>query len=176
MEGNVREHGSGPGLPAQVTRRGFIRWALGFSAIATLGGAIVPVVGYLWPPARRAAASVSRVLVGALNDLPVGQAQILPVNDIPVIVVNTAQGGVKAFSAICTHLGCVVEWKSSRGIPCAHATTVVSTRQPARSFRDHHPLRCRTSALQSKMIRSMWEARNAKDDGPAAPRLGECPD
>ncbi len=121
MQGNVRDLGSGPGLPAEVTRRGFIQWALGFSVIATLGGAFVPVIGYLWPPARRAAGSASRVLVGAVKDLPVGQAKVLPVNDKPVIVVNTAQGGVKAFSAICTHLGCVVEWNSSKGYimcPC----------------------------------------------------------
>ena len=39
---------------------------------------------------------------------------MVPVNDKPVIVVNTAQGGLKAFSAICTHLGCIVEWDQPR--------------------------------------------------------------
>ena len=40
---------------------------------------------------------------------------------LPVIVVNTAGGGVRAFSAICTHLGCVVEWNKGKGViqsPC----------------------------------------------------------
>lgn len=100
--------------PPEMTRRGFVQWALGFAVVATLGGVIVPIIGYLWPPARRTAGSASRVLVGGAKDLPVGQAKVLPVNDKPVIVINTAQGGLKAFSAICTHLGCVVEWNQSK--------------------------------------------------------------
>ncbi len=104
-----------------MSRRGFLKWALGFSVVATVAGAIVPVIGYLWPPAQSSAGSSDRVLVGATKDLPVGQAKVLPVNDKPVIVVNTSTGGVKAFSAICTHLGCVVEWNSSKqyiSCPC----------------------------------------------------------
>jgi len=97
-----------------MSRRGFLKWALGFSVVATVVGAVVPVIGYLWPPTRRSAAGGGRVLFGSVKDLPVGQAKVLPVNDKPVIVVNTSAGGVKAFSAICTHLGCVVEWNQSK--------------------------------------------------------------
>ena len=100
-------------LSDAMSRRGFLKWALGFSVVATAAGAIVPIVGYLWPPARRATAGGGRVLVGSLKELPVGQAKVLPVNDKPVIVVNTAQG-VKAFSAVCPHLGCVVEWQAAK--------------------------------------------------------------
>ena len=97
-----------------MSRRGFLKWALGFSVVATIAGVVVPVIGYLWPPARQSAAGGGRVQVGSVKDLPVGQAKVLPVNDKPVIVVNTTAGGVKAFSAICTHLGCVVEWNQSK--------------------------------------------------------------
>ena len=121
MTQNSRELVPNSGFPADLSRRGFIQWALGFSVIATIGGVVVPLIGYLWPPARRAAGGAARVLVGSTKDLPAGQAKVLPVNDKPVIVVNTAQGRVKAFSAICTHLGCVVEWNQSKGYimcPC----------------------------------------------------------
>ncbi len=114
MAQNAGNIGKRSAPPTELSRRGFVQWALGFSVVATLGGVIVPIIGYLWPPARQAAAGASRVLVGATKDLPVGQAKILPVNDKPVIVINTAQGGLKAFSAICTHLGCVVEWNQSK--------------------------------------------------------------
>ncbi len=97
-----------------VTRRGFLIGALGLAVTATLGGIIVPIIGYLWPPTLRAVGEAARVLVGSVKDLPVGQAKVLPVNDKPVIVVNTAQCDIKAFSAICTHLGCVVEWNQSK--------------------------------------------------------------
>ncbi len=116
--GNLAKRSAPPG---EMTRRGFFQWALGVAVVATVGGVVVPIIGYLWPPTRQAAGGAARVLVGATKDLPVGQAKVLPVNDKPVIVVNTAQGGVKAFSAICTHLGCVVEWNSSKqyiACPC----------------------------------------------------------
>ena len=113
MANNAREI-SKPSSSEPVTRRGFLQWLLGTAFVATIGGVIVPIIGYLWPPARRASAGAARVLVGSAKDLPVGQAKVLPVNDKPVIVVNTAQGGIKAFSAICTHLGCVVEWHQSK--------------------------------------------------------------
>lgn len=112
---------SSPTTSDGISRRRFVQGLLGFSVVATIAGVVVPVIGYLWPPAQRAAAGGGPVLVGAVKDLPAGQAKVLPVNDKPVIVVNTTAGGVKAFSAICTHLGCVVEWNSSKQIiqcPC----------------------------------------------------------
>jgi cytochrome b6-f complex iron-sulfur subunit len=91
---------------ATIGRRRLITYLLGFSVLATVGGVLTPVIGYLWPPSRVSAGGSGRVQVGTSADFPAG--------DKPVIVVNTAQGGFKAFSAICTHLGCVVEWDQGR--------------------------------------------------------------
>ena len=110
---------SGPGQP--IHRRTFIQALVGFSVAATLGGVLTPILGYLWPPARRSATKGERVAVSDERDLPVGQGKIISAGDKPVIVVHTAQGGVKAFSAVCTHLGCIVNWQQSRGFiqcPC----------------------------------------------------------
>jgi cytochrome b6-f complex iron-sulfur subunit len=95
-------------------RRRLITYLLGFSVVATLGGVLTPIIGYLWPPRRVSAGGSGRVQIGTALDFPAGQGKVVPVNDKPVIVVNTAQGGLKAFSAICTHLGCIVEWDQSR--------------------------------------------------------------
>lgn len=100
--------------PTSVSRRRVIGGLLGFSILATLGGVFTPIVGYLWPPSRASAGGGGRTEVGTIADFPVGQGKVVPVNDQPVIVVNTAQGGLKAYSAICTHLGCIVEWDGSR--------------------------------------------------------------
>lgn len=99
---------------AGISRRRFITGLLGFSIVATLGGVITPIAGYLWPPRRASAGGGGRTEVGTTADFPVGQGKVVPVNDQPVIVVNTAQSGLKAYSAICTHLGCIVEWDQSR--------------------------------------------------------------
>jgi Rieske Fe-S protein len=103
-----------------VSRRGFLQWLLGFSVVSTVAGMLVPVVGYLLP-ARKNVNYAGPTMVGAAADFPIGTGKVVPVNDKPVIIVNTAAGGIKAFSAICTHLGCVVDWKKETGIihsPC----------------------------------------------------------
>jgi len=121
-------------------RRRLITYLLGFSVVATLGGVLTPVIGYLWPPKRASAGGSGRVQIGTNLDFPVGQGKVVPVNDKPVIVVNTAQGGLKAFSAICTHLGCIVEWDEPRQFilcPChdgrfnAVNGAIISGPQPA---------------------------------------------
>lgn len=98
---------------ARMSRRRLITYLLGFSIVSTLGGVLVPIIGYLRPPSRALGGGGSRVEVGTTTDFPAGQGKVVPVSDQPVIVVNTNQG-LRAFSAICTHLGCVVEWDQER--------------------------------------------------------------
>lgn len=103
------------------SRRGFIKWALGLSVVSTAGGVLVPVFGYMTPPERKGPGYQGPTLVGQVADFPVGSGKVVPVDNKPVMVVNTAQGGIKAFSAICTHLGCVVDWNKSKSViqsPC----------------------------------------------------------
>jgi cytochrome b6-f complex iron-sulfur subunit len=107
-EGDARVQGP------EMGRRRLITYLLGFSVVATLGGVLTPIIGYLWPPRRASAGGSGRVQIGTTTDFPAGKGKVVPVNDKPVIVVNTAQGGLKAFSAICTHLGCIVEWDQGR--------------------------------------------------------------
>jgi cytochrome b6-f complex iron-sulfur subunit len=104
-----------------ITRRNFIRWLLGFSVLSTLGGVLTPIVGYLWPPLRAQSNKGERTLVGAVGDFPLNSGKVVSVNDEPVIVVNSEAGGIQAYSAICTHLGCIVYWHEQRQViqsPC----------------------------------------------------------
>lgn len=108
-----------PGTSA-ISRRSVLRFLLGFTVVSTLVGVLTPIIGYLLPPASGGARGSERVKVGTTKDIPVGQGKVVPRGDKPVIVVNTNQG-VKAFSAICTHLGCIVTWDEVRQIilcPC----------------------------------------------------------
>jgi cytochrome b6-f complex iron-sulfur subunit len=117
QKSDVRTGTRGRPLP----RRSAIRWLLGFSLVSTLGGVLTPVVGYLWPPARARSSEGGRTLVGTVSDFPLNSGTVVSVNDEPVIVVNTEAGGIKAYSAICTHLSCVVYWHEVRQViqcPC----------------------------------------------------------
>ncbi|MBI4671220.1 MAG: Rieske (2Fe-2S) protein [Chloroflexi bacterium] len=103
-----------------IRRRKSIQLLLGFSFIATIGGVLAPIIAYLIPR-ENAAAYGGPSEVGAPEDFPLNSGKIVSVNDKPVIIVNTKAGGLKAFSAICTHLGCVVTWNERKGIihsPC----------------------------------------------------------
>lgn len=107
---------------SRITRRQVIGWLLGFSVISTLSGVLTPIIGYLWPPARASSRGTGgRTLVGAVTDFSLSSGQVVSVNDEPVMVVNTEAGGIKAYSAICTHLACITYWHETRQViqcPC----------------------------------------------------------
>jgi cytochrome b6-f complex iron-sulfur subunit len=69
----------------------------------------IPGLMYLWPAARGGGSEKVEV-EGARNLIP-GQATVIQVGSKVVIVVRD-RTGFKAFSAACTHLGCLVEWDS----------------------------------------------------------------
>lgn len=95
------------------SRRNLMKGLLGFSILATLGGVLTPIVGYLWPPARRAGVEGSRVRVASLTELQVAGGMVVPVESRPIVLTVTDEGEVHAFSAICTHLACVVTWETA---------------------------------------------------------------
>ncbi|NOZ27486.1 MAG: Rieske 2Fe-2S domain-containing protein [Chloroflexi bacterium] len=101
-------------------RRRVLKFLLGFSVISTLVGVLTPIIGYLIPPERGSAKGAGLVQVGTTKDIPIGQGKVVSLGNKPIIVTNTDHG-VKAFSAICTHLGCIVVWDSTRRVivcPC----------------------------------------------------------
>ncbi len=90
-----------------MTRRSFLRWLIAGFGLASLVGALYPVVRYLKPPASVAGALGQAVNVGALSTFPAGQLTPVTVNGLPAVVSNVG-GTFTVLSMICTHLGCVV--------------------------------------------------------------------
>lgn len=102
-----------PASTGKPTRRNLITILLGFSALSTLGGVLTPIIGYLLPPVRQSAGEGGRVRAASLAELEAAHGLIVPVEDRPVVLTYTQGAGVRAFSAICTHLGCVVGWQEN---------------------------------------------------------------
>ena len=97
--------------PKPTTRRAFLDWAIGLCSAVTGAVMGIPAVMYLWPAARGDSAQPVEVIGAA--DLVVGYSTTLQVGGKAGIVVRH-RSGFKAFSASCTHLGCLVEWDVSR--------------------------------------------------------------
>jgi cytochrome b6-f complex iron-sulfur subunit len=102
---------SNPEEPHASQRRTLIGWLLGFSVFATLAGVMTPIIGYLWPPASKSTGEGTRVRVASLSELRSAGGLVVPVENKPVILSVGANNEVNAFSAICTHLGCIVKWE-----------------------------------------------------------------
>lgn len=106
--------------PQTFSRRRFVRLLMSFSIVSSIAMVITPIVGFLIPSKTSSAAAGGKVLAGTLDTLTVGKGVVVSVGSKPAIVVNTA-AGVKAFSAICPHLGCIVSWDETAGnivCPC----------------------------------------------------------
>ena len=100
-------------------RRNLIRWLLGGGFAASLASFLYPVLRFVSPPSVPEA-SVNEVSGGKVQDLKPGTARIIKFGSRPVLLVRLNEGEWRAFSAICTHLNCTVQFQEqSRQIWCA---------------------------------------------------------
>jgi Rieske Fe-S protein len=94
-----------------VPRRDFLAVSVGTSATALAVASAYPVVRYLDPPREALAAGPSAA--GRLEDFPVGSVRLVVLADRPIFILRTSTE-VRAFSALCTHLKCVVEYSADQ--------------------------------------------------------------
>ena len=104
---------------AQYSRRRFLDYLLGTSAVATLAAIFYPIFRFMVPP-EIVEAQQNSVVAGKLAELPVNSGKIFKFGSTPGLLVRTQSGDVKAFSASCTHLDCIVQYDpNSKQIICA---------------------------------------------------------
>jgi cytochrome b6-f complex iron-sulfur subunit len=99
------------GFGSDPTRRRFINWFLGTSAGAFLLAVLYPVSRYLIPP--QVAESTSATVTLPINpaDVKPNSGQIFKFGNRPGILIRTPAGELRAFSAVCTHLACTVQYR-----------------------------------------------------------------
>jgi Rieske Fe-S protein len=93
------------------SRRSFVNWLLGTSAGAFLVAALYPVTRYLVPPPAGESSAASVTLPVKADDVKPNTGQIFKFGSKPAILVRTAGGELRAFSAVCTHLNCTVQYR-----------------------------------------------------------------
>ncbi len=65
------------------------------------------------PPAIPEAA-VNEVSAGKVQDLKVNAGKIVKFGSRPALLIRTGESEFRAFSAICTHLNCTVQYQDAR--------------------------------------------------------------
>ncbi len=96
----------------KFSRRGFIDWLLGTSLGGLALAVLYPVASYLVPPEAAESAASSVTLPLKPTDIAANSGQIFKFGNKPGIILRTPSGELRAFSAICTHLQCTVQYRS----------------------------------------------------------------
>lgn len=93
------------------SRRRFIDRLLGATTVGLLGSVAYPVIRYLIPPETAEASTSSVALDLPVDELARNAGRIFKFGTKPGILVRTPAGELRAFSAICTHLACTVQYR-----------------------------------------------------------------
>ena len=104
----------------ELERRGFIKLlnrAIALGGVAFLLG---PIIAYFWPAILEEVPS-EPIAIGPVDSIHPGEAKTVRYGRYPAIVINQAEAGLVAYSAVCTHFACLVKWNPDSGMlecPC----------------------------------------------------------
>ncbi len=115
MKGTLDRSGKDQGADrlraANPARRRFINWLLGTSAGGLILAVLYPVVRYVIPPASAEPATYSVTLDLAPDEIKPNTGLIFRFGTSPGILLRTPTSELRAFSAVCTHLACTVQYR-----------------------------------------------------------------
>jgi Rieske Fe-S protein len=94
-------------------RRGLLQWLLGGGLAASISSFLYPLLRFMEPPAVPEA-SVNEASGGKTQDLKPNSGKIVKFGSRPVLLIRVSDGEWRAFSALCTHLDCTVQYQPQR--------------------------------------------------------------
>jgi Rieske Fe-S protein len=105
--------------PVRIGRRSFFDYLFGTGLAALVGAILYPILYYLVPPKVKEV-TASSVVAAKAGDLAPNAGKIVAFGGKPAIVLRTPEGEVRAFTAVCTHLACTVQYRADfKHIWCA---------------------------------------------------------
>jgi Rieske Fe-S protein len=99
-----------PPTEQTMTRRNVLNYLLGTTALATLAAILYPIIKFMIPP-RIIESSASSVVAAKVSELKPNTGKIFRFGSKPGILIETPAGEYRAFSAVCTHLDCTVQYR-----------------------------------------------------------------
>jgi len=101
--------------PPNESKRDFLKHAMSGGILAWLAAIFYPILAYLNPP-KVTGEQVTSVKVGNIGDFEDDSGTIFRFGNKPGILIKTKDGEFKAFTAICTHLDCTVQYRQDMGL------------------------------------------------------------
>jgi Rieske Fe-S protein len=102
-----------------IDRRKFLNTLLGIGGVGGILSVFYPVFSFLIPP-KSSEPKVNSVKAGMNAEFPINSSKIIKFGRKPVILIKTEDNQLKALSASCTHLDCIVQYKQdTKQIWCA---------------------------------------------------------
>lgn len=98
-------------MAERYDRRRFLDALLATGFVSTVFAIAYPVWRYLIPPANAEPATQS-VVAAQASQLAPNSGVLFKFGSKPGILVRTPDGDLRAFSAVCTHLDCTVQYKT----------------------------------------------------------------
>jgi Rieske Fe-S protein len=96
--------------PGTSTRRDWLTLLLGTWGAGVVGAVFYPVMRFLVPPNVPEATTLS-ASAGKASDLAPNSGRVVPFGSQPALVVRLPNGELRAFTAMCTHLSCTVQYR-----------------------------------------------------------------
>lgn len=91
-------------------RRDVLDWLLGTWGAGVVGAVFYPILRFLAPPEVPESPTLT-VSAGKASALVPNSGRLVPFGAEPAIVVRLAGGELRAFSGVCTHLSCTVQYR-----------------------------------------------------------------
>jgi cytochrome b6-f complex iron-sulfur subunit len=103
----------------KTSRRKFLNFIIGGGLLGWIASVVYPIFSYLIPP-KIPEAVVNSIKAGKATDFPSNSGKIVKFGRKPVILIRTDTGEFRAFTATCTHLDCIVQYRQDiKQIWCA---------------------------------------------------------
>jgi cytochrome b6-f complex iron-sulfur subunit len=90
--------------------RRWVNTILGTGVVATIAAFIYPAIRYVIPPPVSEASNLS-VVAAKVGELKDNDGKVFKVGSTPAILIHAPGGDYRAFTAVCTHLGCTVQYR-----------------------------------------------------------------
>ena len=114
----MRQVAGEKGVTRGFTRKDFLKLCLGALGATAAGSFLYPLARFLAPGSGSAEAKAVTV---KKSEIPPGEAKELIYGGTPILLINRPAKGFVAFSRVCTHLGCLVDYNKAESrilCPC----------------------------------------------------------